>query len=754
MKKSIKKLIALLCAMTMLLSLVTIVAADAEQTYVWFEAENFKAGNLGTHYYAEASHDASSDVSVAYLNGAKELTDAYVEYDFDIAAEGEYDIWMLSINPEKNWLSSYTYQLDDEIGTETAHAVKSSGNPGLYNSLANNWPEWCKLNTVNLTADTHSLKINVFPRSSDGAYIAVIDCFIVVPKDWYWSPVDQYTRPSVGEASYVMLEAEAYANGNISTTSVSGNTLLHVFGNYAANGCYAEYKFNIAADDVYDVWVLGSTPAYKWQSDYTYTLDAGAPVYGYYSGKNIGDYNGGKYTFPQMYYIDGNRGDAGWHKMPTAEIKKGEHTLRLDFDPRSSDNAYWVAGVDKIAIVPSSWNWRPTTTNGLPYNNSNGTLWIEAEHYADKTTSDPAGYNFNLTLADNSAAVSTFTRGYASGSWFMNQYALTGTQEFTTAPDLTYKLKPQKSGNYDIYIISYRGTATHVSPLKYSIDGSDFAAIVSAPGFATSAAAAKVTTIYTWGRAAMQDLHMNKIPNVNLTSDKVHTLTLRSDEARSNNDMYVNAVDAMAIVPAGYAYTLPTAASESLMQAIVDFEAVGLADISNVTSDVTLPTLTPSGATITYATDVENVISENGTIVVPEAGWPIVDTTLTTTITKTENSVTGTATKAADLIVYPKVYATEAVVSYTNGTNEGSVINGTAMLMGNDAAQSAVVMIAYYDSANNLVTLSVVPVTGFEAGVAKEAPVSVTVPTGKAGGSAKMFVWNSLTGLRPIAISE
>ena len=39
MKKSIKKLIALLCAMTMLASLVTIVAADAENIYFGVDME-------------------------------------------------------------------------------------------------------------------------------------------------------------------------------------------------------------------------------------------------------------------------------------------------------------------------------------------------------------------------------------------------------------------------------------------------------------------------------------------------------------------------------------------------------------------------------------------------------------------------------------------------------------------------------------------------------------------------------------------
>lgn len=771
MKKSIKKLIALLCAMTMLLSLVTIVAADAEQTYVWFEAENFKAGNLGLFGgYAEASYDPNNLVygtslndfsSVAYANGKN--TDGadttFVEYDFNVDVAGNYDFWMLALPVDKAWLSTYTYEIDGS----SAKAVAASGLPGIYNSLANNWTTWTKLGTEDLTADEHTLHLNVLGRSSDSKPLTVIDCFAVVPSDWGWTPSDQYTKPVKTKSNYIWLEAESYA----SSTKVGGTTMTGNDGNDhgmifywagAVGDGTATYNISVPETDAFDVWVLATRPDLDWMSDYTYSIDNGEEISSIYSFRHTngslgkGTIYGNANSYVYSLANHSSKAPFMWVRMPSTVIEKGNHTFTLKFPGRASDGKV-VGGVDKVVLAPTGWGWTPSTYDAKPVDYNNG-FWIEAEHFYKNSGDSNKFSMIRADGADITVSGTVFSNSAASGSFFMNQYALSGTITFENeAPELTYKFKPSTTGNYDIYIISYKNQ-NHVSPLKYSLDNSEFSSITDATGYEASSVA--ITKVYTYSRGGEQGLYVNKIP-VTLSADNVHTLVLRSDEARPMGGMYLNAVDAIAVVPSGRTYTLPTGGTYGEMYA--SFEA-GMFGFSDTNSDkINLPTRTPAGNTITWASSNENVITSNGAVTRPEAGYPAVSVALNGTITATaagNSSLSGTANlpSALSVTVLPKLSAYDAAISYTDGVNAGSVIEASAVIDATEDGQSVTIIVAYYDAAGKLVVCSPAVVSNIVAELDRPVRATLTIPENAAGGTAKMFLWTNMSDIRPIEIVE
>ena len=152
-------------------------------------------------------------------------------------------------------------------------------------------------------------------------------------------------------------------------------------------------SFPVSRNNEYDIYVLSTPINISWASKYKWKLDGG-------------EYNGIANGIASAYTTqDSRRGGVVWHKMTTAELNRGTHTMGFIVEnKRTAGNDFYYNVLDCIVVVPKSWNWKPTNVTDKPFDKSTvsvycaggkvpskeikqkDTLEIEVTNRADKKT--------------------------------------------------------------------------------------------------------------------------------------------------------------------------------------------------------------------------------------------------------------------------------------------------------------------------------------------------------------------------------
>lgn len=741
--KIVNKIVAFLCAMTLLLPGLPVLAAEASVGYVWLEAEKMDATST---YKSSISYDKASDGIAAFIRNVSPTgaENYHADYTFEINEAGDYDIWVLSTRPDLTWVSDFTYKMD---GGKAEYCISSGMNIGyvgnqnnspyqpttLYNThsaLGSAAMVWNKMPTSTLSAQRHT--ISIYPEERGlGGYIFAMDAIVIVPSYYNWTPTDSVTKPGIPDSDYTLISTDVYLKGTGVTASY-------------------DYSFTSKASDIYDIWVYGNRPDLTWISDYSLTIDDGDAVYGNYSGKNLGtgyqgNLNNSAYK-PVAVTNHSTLGAISWHRFPSQIIAQGEHNLKLTIDPRSQGD--YLSLVNKIAIVPQSWQWIPGDQNSVPQKNEYNGIWLEAEHFSVNNKgvlNESPGYGMSIVCADGSSSNSAGTSMLMSNRYYLKQFYRT-TTAYTEIPEIIYNFRPTKSGAYDMYIVSTGASDGHVSHYEYSLNGSDYQYARLAEGYESSSGVATYdnTTNLRW----------NKIPNVKLSSYGVNTLKFRSGDLRSMGDIYLCMFDFIAFVPTGTGI-LPSSFNNDYLKRLADFEAATLGINTNMLrDDIALPATTVTGSSISWSTSNPSVITSDGKIVHNDNG-KIGKAILTATVEKTIGSLSAVGTKEYEVTVIPDLYAYDVKLTYADGSKirsklrNSEVVNASATLLNSNGEQNAIALLAYYDNSGRLVSINKSELVDVPEGESVAVTTDLMLPYDTDGGVIKMFLWNG--NMAPIA---
>ena len=189
MNKNMKRISALILLLSMLLQGLPAFAEETEPADnlepVLIEME--KADVVEGLFEVTQSKTYSGGSGMQVYNTKEE--ESYIEVPFKIAADGEYDMHILSTVGASDYVSQYKWKIDDEEEWRGYSGVSGTGgySQGVYGVPVN----WKRLAAKEfLTAGEHRITVIVSKKrtmASDFMY-CFLDCMYVVPSSWEWMP--------------------------------------------------------------------------------------------------------------------------------------------------------------------------------------------------------------------------------------------------------------------------------------------------------------------------------------------------------------------------------------------------------------------------------------------------------------------------------------------------------------------------------------------------------------------------------------
>ena len=462
------------------------------------------------------------------------------------------------------------------------------------------------------------------------------------------------------------IEGENYTRSNYTSTksddncdvAFSGNAILKLASDTVQG--YSEYDVNLEAGS-YDIYFRGGDNfnSGTWTSNVTPSIDGTVKEYTQVAYEGWPKWNGAN-----------NNYDQGWVKVSNVSFAKGTHTLRWEYlDSRASGSTFYIGGLDCIAVVPAGTQFAPIANNiantkldydiavallgenlagvtedlTLPSTLADGTAvtWSSSNTNFianDGTVTRPENTDANVTLTATAGGYSkeiavtvTAVTAYHDNAWIEGENYTRSNYTSTKSDDncnvalsgnSMLKLSDASkqgyseydvnlaAGTYDIY---FRGGdnfngGTWTSNVTPSIDGT---------------VKAYTQVVYEgwpkWNDKTDQyDQGWVKISGVELTED-THTIRWEYLDSRAaSTTYYAGGLDCIAVVPADTAFT-PIA--NNIANTKLDYY-IALAfsdeDLTNVTENLTLPSILADGTAVTWSSDNTAVIANDGTVTRPE----------------------------------------------------------------------------------------------------------------------------------------
>lgn len=355
-------------------------------------------------------------------------------------------------------------------------------------------------------------------------------------------------------------ETDAKSQNGFTEYTKDGNAGLGIYTSTA--GKY-EIEFEFVADKsgVYDLWALAGVLNNSTNSNYTIKVNSKklAP-----SAKNTAEvsYTGSNYS-------------VGWDAFNDVSLNKGINKVTFSVsDGRNNGDGWISSALDKLVFIPK---------------NANG--WTEAENY---TTKKGLFYTQTNATASAGTVAKLFTYGISNP---------------IKDNEMTYDFAVNQTGKYDVWVLSARANVSWLTKWKIGLDGSvDYPDPVSE----------KTTNITIDG----QEMYWYKI-NQNVTLNRgIHSITIRGDEERANNDgkYMFHIADAIVVVP-GETYSWyrwnPTKNVASDKLGIIQKTLFNEYDLANITENIYLPTKIDN-VDISWSSSNPSVISAYGVVNRPE----------------------------------------------------------------------------------------------------------------------------------------
>ena len=755
----LKKAFSLLLVMALFMGTFNVIPVVANSNYVWIEGENF---TTASGYVKAVDRSAAS----SYVAKLDTITDGSytAEYEFQISSEDIYDIWILSTVGSQPYASKYKWNLNG--GEYQNNSLPAASTVYRTRDLRDAPVAWYKIDSASLLSGLNSISFLTDAKRElgDDFYYHYLDAITIVPKSWRWIP-EGAKKPYIKE--YQWIEAEEYTQleGDYQKNSsalASGGSFMKVDSESIDPVHKISYEFQVTSRDSYAIWILSSVGNQSYLSKYKWKINDD-PLEPY----RINPFNLIPAEDTVYTTTDGRNQRIGWYRIATRDLAAGKHSIQFITDALRADGGFCYHLLDTIAVVPANWNWIPGNSVNKPTPNNNTMIFIEGEHFTYNPTEiiDPAtGIYTNtggnivlnyLNLKDGSDAGGVVPKT-ASNRYIMKQYETTFDSSKTY--DITYTFRPKQTGNYDIYILATDPNATSATKFKYKFDNGTFSYVKDAPGYQRSFA-----SLWTHDGAVMYWQKMTT--SLTLTNDTVHSLTFRSDEKRSMDNLRHMAIDLIAIVPVGTEWSGPAVNRTSPNKGTIELETHVLnidGDLSSVKENLALPSMTASGAIVTWESSNPSVISNSGVVARPSILESNASVTLTATMTKTQVTadatpvtVTSTGTKTFNITVLKSdnYSLSEYKLNYADGTEidnleGGKFVKANATVINNTGINEKVVLIvALYDSTGQMVGVSL------DEKPLENSPVDLTVyyqlPQGVQNGKVEAFIWNGLDKMTP-----
>ena len=120
-------------------------------------------------------------------------------------------------------------------------------------------------------------------------------------------------------------------------------------------------NFTLSNADNYDIYILGTPGTSGWSSSHKWRLDGEEE----YQADTAADY------ISTCYVVAGVRGvGIGWHKLTTAQLDRGVHTLEFMVDKKRPQNDFAYDVLDTVLVVPADWGFVPVDTTTRPFDKS------------------------------------------------------------------------------------------------------------------------------------------------------------------------------------------------------------------------------------------------------------------------------------------------------------------------------------------------------------------------------------------------
>ncbi len=470
------------------------------------------------------------------------------------------------------------------------------------------------------------------------------------------------------------------------------------------------YEFELANSGYYDIWIDTVTDRYA-SPFVECKLDNGNAM------RNRADTN----------CAETGRNDQnlpmGWTKIATVAIRKGTHTLEFDALWQSDYNRY-ISWIQRMAVVPSDWNWSPNMSDA-PKKIDSKIIWGEAESFV-------MDEGVNSEHDENASSGGyTFVMGeQTDGKVFNNDYSF----------------KTEEAGEYTIYALGTPGDWENTSSYKFGIDGGTKTPLTSIEGDHTYwadnqfAYLSSGVPIY-WQRVCDAELNVGN-----------HTISFEWDSPRTVDSNYLFALDLVAIVPKNDSIDLN---AKGMADGIAELQASTIDIPSVATGDIDLPTVMGRDTTVTWTSSKPDVISNEGKVTIPAADTEV---TLTATFNIVNKGVVMGATafdgsredaeKRYNLtdedgkpipitreykvkVNNPKSFAFTEASSLT----PGSTVEAVAAM--GESAEASVLYTAVYDNNGTLISVALDKLEGEGT-----AHASVTLPEGDLTGyKVRAFLW-------------
>lgn len=488
-------------------------------------------------------------------------------------------ICILALSANICYASDYDNELYGEVNqTDFEFAVLADGNylitvvtSNSINSIALDENE-CNFNAnesgyelnITIPEGIHYLSVD----TDDEAFCAdLIRIASVASNKAYTIYADDYSSHNFDYGSGI--------TASIDSESVEG--LNFVDADTDADGRTVSYTFEVADDGLYSVISYISKDGDRWTSTNTSYIDG---VKLELAGSTEEGIEGDTYITQKIF--------------SEIELSAGEHTLRIDAAPRTDSDyrlRYYMTSLEYLG-----GNDEAVSRAGL------AEIKIQAESYtalsqeilnADKKVINPV---VSIATADGGAAVRVNT---------------------TEAPDnggysFTYNVNVPKSGIYNFYIHGGATTSRYISPIEYSINGSEFVSVSES-----------FTKYKNSEIAGYEDLagHHYHIEGIYLEAGE-QELVIRCSQVRaSDSSTYYIFLDSMTFVETGIH--------------ISDIENAELNEELEITIDASLPGRIRgdiADTAVEYSSVESDAISiENGVIKVNGGGVAEVKAVLSTT---------------------------------------------------------------------------------------------------------------------------
>lgn len=695
MKKNfLTKMGAVLVSVAMLLSGVTAVCAEdtaveATDGYFWLEGED--GTGYGEWYdNSNASFNGGKFKAISTENeaaGGNRIT-----YKINVTEAGKYKAYVNGTWIENaQWNSAAKLYIDD---TEIALTK-------LTSEVWSNWSfAWYSGAETALEAGEHTVTYKLeAPRTADNkVYYGALDSIAIMPVDYTMTPKvgerpvsPTYLQPTDG---YFWLESEdGVRSGSWSSASNAafsgGNWRYAVSTATPANGWTIKYFIDVPETGEYTAYLLGSSLSNVWASPTKLYIDD-TPI-----------------------TLSAHSSDLGWdNQVPYAwnkanmSITAGKHSVTYKMESvRSGDNTYYCGGLDFITIMPSDYSMAQDVNARPVAPKTYISQWLEESDAASKSGTF---YSVSGTVLSEGKALE------------MSDANAPGSEGYK----IDFQTNIKETGEYDIY---YRGNIPN--------------SWMSKPDLVVDGEKQESTAVKDEGWFGQLTLGWNKA-TVELSKGQ-HTIrwALIDSRAESTNT-WIGMFDCMVILPKGSPFNIT---ANGIADTKTEYElcaAMAEVNLNEVTSDITLPSETESGAAITWTSSDTDVITNDGKVT---RGNTDKEVRLTAVTGDYEKTFTVTVKKLVEF----------DVDSFTLNGNvtAGETLRANAEVRYNmGTSKNVTLIIALYKADGEMISANIDTKDITAAGDALST--TLTVPSDISEGAyAAAYLWNDINDLKPIVPS-